>query len=579
MNIFSIPIYNSSFIDLQGSTITKVNSPTTVLTKKGWAMNCEASQYIYSNTISGNFDTILLEFYLDDEVTAASVANVLGSVGGTEGRFTLGIDNGTYTNETFSWIKDSVAEGGYIKDNIPRGHNQIILIWNGSYYDCWLNGVQVTTYNNGSDRFGDDDVYIGKRETAAQYFTGKITNVVLAGHSYSNLEVAQAKRKFDLGAWVAPPVRGRVNYNLGNYGFNFNGTDNAIRILAHLVGGESIYYKSKIYGFDSGFYGSFFSCGGTVAYQKGCSLFYHKVIGFRLFVSDGTTQTITNLAGGSLISIGGNHEIEFSWSGVSGEDATIIINGVSYTNTINRDWIGSSPFYVYFNQQSYSAAYYVKGVINYILFNDLNIPLSIGYSNKIYDVNLGTEYTILGTVLQSQWVTQDTYSYNEDYGCTRVKYNGQRVLVPYLLDKTELYTSVAPVLNAAETTEEFLDTDWNNIYLHEQFNDNPIDSVCNIKGFKAGTGSYRINEVDKDTKELECTGNGTILKDLVVSNDSKTIKLTYDIGGGGGGGVDYEDTIANAIIDLAVFFSFTGSIATFNLSTGEKIINHIIISD
>jgi len=45
------------------------------------------------------------------------------------------------------------------------------------------------------------------------------------------------------------------------------------------------------------------------------------------------------------------------------------------------------------------------------------------------------------------------------------------------------------------------------------------------------------------------------------------------------GGVDYEDTIANAIIDLAVFFSFTGSIATFNLSTGEKIINHIIISD
>jgi len=66
-----------------------------------------------------------------------------------------------------------VAEGGYIKDNIPRGHNQIILIWNGSYYDCWLNGVQVTTYNNGSDRFGDDDVYIGKRETAAQYFNWK----------------------------------------------------------------------------------------------------------------------------------------------------------------------------------------------------------------------------------------------------------------------------------------------------------------------------------------------------------------------------------------------------------------------
>jgi len=86
-------------------------------------------------------------------------------------------------------------------------------------------------------------------------------------------------------------------------------------------------------------------------------------------VSDGTTQTITNLAGGSLISIGGNHEIEFSWSGVSGEDATIIINGVSYNNTINRDWIGSSPFYVYLNHQSYSAAYYVKGVINYILFN------------------------------------------------------------------------------------------------------------------------------------------------------------------------------------------------------------------
>ena len=510
MNTLSIPIYNSTFLDIHGATTTKFNSPTTVLTKKGWAFDCNATEYLRYGVIAGNYDTILFEVYLDSEVTAASAINLLGSAGGGVGGFCFGIVDATYTNETFSWIEDSLAGGGYIRDNIPRGHNQIILIWNGSYYDCWLNGVQVTTYNNGSDRFGDDDVYIGKRETAAQYFTGKITNVILADHSYSNVEVARAKAKFDLGAWVAPPVRG----------------------------------------FDS------FIEGTRRNYPPAQSTTYVKA----------TSEHVS-----------GNYHPYYATDPTKSLTGTFIVNA----------WVSTSPL----NPQRFHIDLGSSKTINKVYYENghhLGGTTDIGGRNfTLWGSNTASDFADLVYANDGTWVqlTTDVSEFDEHVA----------------LDQSDpKYINVTNDVSYRYYAFKFAD-DWGSVnfigirrielridkvvhtigmpYLHEQFHDNPIDSVCNPKNFKAGTGSYRINEVDKDTKELECTGNGTILKDLVVSDTSKTIKLTYDIGGGGGGGVDYEDTIANAIIDLAVFFSFTGSIATFNLSTGEKIINHIIISD
>ncbi|MFA6501443.1 MAG: hypothetical protein WCT85_01515 [Parachlamydiales bacterium] len=86
-----------------------------------------------------------------------------------------------------------------------------------------------------------------------------------------------------------------------------------------------------------------------------------------------------------------------------------------------------------------------------------NYPLSEGYNTVAYDVSgNGNHGTISGT---GYWTTA-TNTYNEVYGCTKVKYLTNVVLVPYLLSGTELYTSVDPVLNVAEKYQNFPLTWW-----------------------------------------------------------------------------------------------------------------------
>lgn len=75
-----------------------------------------------------------------------------------------------------------------------------------------------------------------------------------------------------------------------------------------------------------------------------------------------------------------------------------------------------------------------------------------------YDVSgNGNHGTASGTSYRTTCTGND---YNEIYGCTYVTYGNNTVLVPYLLAGTELYTSVDPVLNAAEKTREFPASYW-----------------------------------------------------------------------------------------------------------------------
>ena len=563
--IFDLPIYNSTMADRLGSTIGKANSPKTVRTKKGFAMDCKASEYIYSSTVLGTFNTICLEFFLDEEVTSTSGANYLGSTSGA-GVYVFGSYSANWTNETFGWFDTADTNGGYIRTNIPKGHNQIILVWNGSYYNCWLNGVQVTTYTNGGDQFTDRSVYLGKQAIAGNYFTGKIRYCKISDHSYTNTEISQQYKKFELGAWSCPPVRGFNNYPFENSCFQGDGVGNSINLIPlSLTSGidnwelECNVSEPTLSGFRV----------LLNAYVGGNNGFYIGYVNGDVYFKYGDGINTAALTG---VVTGGNHNIK---AGISGNSMYLNVDGTIYAADISAivkadfplKYIGyliATGTYIDYNFWNFDFKQSGASLVNYPC-NEATYDFPTFYDasgNGNYGTASGTNYR----------TTCDDNNYNRDNGCTKVTYQGNTVLVPNLSTKQELYSSAAPVLNANEKAKTY--GEFSKLYLHEQFKDNPIDVVCNPKGTIVKSGTFKIIEESVSEKRIECVTNGSFNINLVTIDNSKTIKMTYDIGGGD---VDYEDTIANANTDLA-WFSYSGKIGTFTLTSGNQI-GAIIIKD
>ena len=94
-------------------------------------------------------------FYLNSGVTSATsrfgllTFDTTGVSSDPQGGCTFGSATTYATDETFTML-DGTAAGNYgrtyIKDNIPAGWNNIVMNWNGSTYDIWLNGSSKTTY-------------------------------------------------------------------------------------------------------------------------------------------------------------------------------------------------------------------------------------------------------------------------------------------------------------------------------------------------------------------------------------------------------------------------------------------------
>ena len=232
MKLFSIPFYKGTFLDTQGSTITKAGTIAMSNYGKGHSLTCNGSStYVYSGTVTGDYKTIVMEFWLSEKVDLNSTGNNIGSLSSTS-FMTLGIFSGVMTNETFT-MYDTIGgiKSLYIKDNIPAGYNQIILVWNGSVYDCWLNGTQATTYigreQSSLALINGGDVYIGKREGSATYFTGGVLNWELHDNSFTTLELADKFQEFDNRVLTLPAKK-----DMGEWKdvYNGDGTSNYVDI-------------------------------------------------------------------------------------------------------------------------------------------------------------------------------------------------------------------------------------------------------------------------------------------------------------------------------------------------------------
>lgn len=218
--------HKGSFLDRMGATITKVGNPEFKNKGKGFGMECTGSEYFYSDTVTGDYDSFLVEFYLNEEVTATTPASyqVLAGLRNTDVYDTLTFGNvtGAMTNETFSIrgrTTSGLANGGtYIVDNISKGYHQIIAIWNGTYYDIWLDGIQRTVYNatNGHARkYITGEVWVGRsKNIATNFFEGNIQSLKIFDHALSTLEVARLYQSFNIRSPYNPPIRGFIDTDI-----------------------------------------------------------------------------------------------------------------------------------------------------------------------------------------------------------------------------------------------------------------------------------------------------------------------------------------------------------------------------
>lgn len=99
-------------------------------------------------------------FYIDSQVTSSTTRfgflsfDTNGNGSDPQAGCTFGSATGLAVDETFTMMDGSSAYSSdppygrtYIKDNIPAGWNNIVMNWNGSTYDIWLNNSKKTTYN------------------------------------------------------------------------------------------------------------------------------------------------------------------------------------------------------------------------------------------------------------------------------------------------------------------------------------------------------------------------------------------------------------------------------------------------
>lgn len=532
MNIFQTSLEQGSFKDQRGSTITKVGTNHMKQYGKGFSLDCIGSNYIYSDTVNGDFNTIVLEFWLSSEVTKTATANYLGSTGGTTGTFTLGIANGTYVDETFSWVKDSVIGGGYIKENISKGYNQIILRYNGSYYDCYLNGVQVTTYNDGSDKFSDSAVYLGKQETAANYFTGQVLNCSIDNESFTTGQVGQAYSKFQNRSPINPPIR---NFEYSRSVFNGNGLTNYVDIIAcdsAISSQEDGYIEFK----------ASLNIGVTaISYvfvynQSNIDTLFVRFQNGKLRIGGLISSSLHIVETTSTFNDGVHRNYKLM---CSGSTYTLEVDDVSETltplvGTNNGKWFNDlTGNYIQIGryQDNLTESFYHQGLIY-----DFNICDNVCEKLSIYNLDEGSgtaAYDISGN-------SNDSIYYGSNY---------HKAVV--------FHTTGAP-------------------YLDEQFNRLAADSktIYAPQDWIAGTGTWKVGE-DSDSKYIECVGGGTISIQTDATNTSKTLTIPFY---NGSSWTTYTDTLTNMITTHAWITSFTNGVLLFTLASGDRIRN-ILITD
>ena len=274
-----------------------------------------------------------------------------------------------------------------------------------------------------------------------------------------------------------------ANYTLGNYCFQGNGTSNYIVLSPYA--GNFDGYSNGVIEFD--YIGVSSGNGECIWCLSDNSPSDYSVIYIAGSVTNSLSLYVQN-AGGAFdfichLTLGQN----FLRDGLK-HNVKIIVDGTNnrfeIDGTIYDDAGGNLDFYIGSKTSDFFTnitgantcvlhARDIGAVALYGLGQLFNFKISDGSGNLLadypmteapydfptfYDVSgNGNHATGYGTNYRT---TCTNNNYNETNGMTYVKYGSQKVRVPYLLSGNSQYSAVAPVINAAEKTNEFPSSWW-----------------------------------------------------------------------------------------------------------------------
>lgn len=189
--IFEWDARKGNYTDTESGTDGTVTNGLLQLTGKGYALVCKgATQLKFTNTLE--LYAISMNLYVPEKIVpGTSFFNTVGSFEDTAGIVAFGSISSGLANETYTVWGTAAANATYIRDEIPMGWNNITMNWNGSNYDIWLNGIQKDVYSGSSGHVEllDSNISLGKRESAANYYTGNILSLTAWGSPLNNSEI------------------------------------------------------------------------------------------------------------------------------------------------------------------------------------------------------------------------------------------------------------------------------------------------------------------------------------------------------------------------------------------------------
>ena len=270
---------------------------------------------------------------------------------------------------------------------------------------------------------------------------------------------------FFLPIFVNGQILEKPSYPFQDYAFDFSA--NYIDLGEYVQGQTAFDFKCriKVDNFDN--YIGIFNCKHESSTIKGMYLRINITTGeIVILIADGSYQIIST---GINLIIDSLYDIEVNWDGLIGTNNIFLtVNGSTTTYSAAKEWTGNSAFHLEVGKYG-TSQYYFPGKIYYFSYiingnPEKTVSLSEGHGSTVYEVTTGTAFTINGTVTQSQWITQTDCQYNEDYGVTKVKYNGDVIFVPYKIDKTPIYNHSNPIMDASELFINYPADRWGKTY-------------------------------------------------------------------------------------------------------------------
>jgi hypothetical protein len=192
---------SQSLYDLTGSTTVDVTS-TAWDSDSNIIFNGSSSSYLVTPAASFNMYCLDMWFYNNNIIPGNDTAiggpstyqSLIAFNAGYPDGVNLGGWTGGMTNEAIH-IWSSITAATNTRDAVAIGWHNVVFNWNGSSYDIWVDKVKATTYSySGTTHAGLvslSSAKVGRANTSAYFFNGKIPVVKMYNRSLSDAEIGQ----------------------------------------------------------------------------------------------------------------------------------------------------------------------------------------------------------------------------------------------------------------------------------------------------------------------------------------------------------------------------------------------------